>query len=118
MPYLDADNQAGEEVAIEALVSAETRTPKEREAAAWPLDVGDYWPEWNTFRTAQRLFSDEVAQIDSDAWDKQDKKMLGVRTVAIHQWFHNLPKSMLQEAEQAVESWNHLGCPNKDRQNM
>ena len=68
--YLDADDQVEEEVAIKALVSVEKRTPKERKAAAWPLDAGNYWPEWNTFHTAQQLFSDEVAQINSDAQDK------------------------------------------------
>jgi hypothetical protein len=93
-------------------------TPEEREAAARPTEAGDYWSKWNTFRAAQRLFSDEVARIDSACRDKKDKKDLGKRTVAIQDWFGKLPQSQREEAANAAEKWNTEGASNKAKMNM
>ena len=93
-------------------------TPEEREAAARPIDAGDYWAEWDAFRVAQRLFADEVAEIDSGSRDKQNKKTIGNRTVVIRKWFNELPKSKLDEAEKVAEKWNSEGAPNKDKMSM
>ena len=93
-------------------------TAQEREAAARPTDAGDYWTSWNAFRTAQRLFSEDVAQVDADSRDKKNKKAFGARTVAVRDWFNNLPKSKMDEAERVAKKWNEEGTPSKDKMNM
>ena len=98
--------------------SGEDLTPEDREAAARPIDAGDYWSLWDTFRVAQCLFSNEVAQIDSRSRDKADKKTFGNRTVAIRKWFNELPKSKVEEAERVCKKWNSEGAPNKDKMLM
>lgn len=101
-----------------ALPSEEPLSPDDLEAAARPSDSGDYWAKWNSFRVAQRLFADEVAKVDSEARDTLNKKTLGTRTVAVRKWFNELPKSQLQEAENAAARWNKLGCLDKDKQHV
>jgi hypothetical protein len=96
----------------------EDSTPEEREAAARPTDAGDYWNAWNAFRVAQRLYADEVAQVDSRSRDKTDKKALGRRTVAIREWYNKLSRSKIEEAERVAAKWNLEGAPNKDKMNM
>ena len=115
---MDDDDQKEEEAAAAALPSEEQLNPDEHEATARPLDAGDYWAEWNSFRTAQRLFADEVAKVDSEAWDTLNKKTLGTRTVAVRKWFNELPKSKLEQAENVAAKWNKLGCPDKDKRNV
>jgi hypothetical protein len=115
---LDEDDRKEEEAMIGALASADPLTPEDREATAQPSDAGDYWTEWNPFRVAQRLFADEVAQVDGDAQDKLNKKMLGARTVVIRKWFNDLPKSKLEEVEKVAASWNKLGCTDKEKRNV
>ena len=95
--------------------SGDDLTPEEREAAARPSDAGDYWTEWIPFRVAQRLFADEVAQVDSMSRDKKDKKTFGNRTVAVQNWFKNLPQSKKDEAEEVARKWNREGAPNKEK---
>jgi len=114
---LDDDDQKEKEAAI-ALPAKEPLTSEDHEATAQPSDTGDYWTKWNVFRTAQRLFSDEVAAVDSEAQDKQDKKSLDAHTVAMRKWFNDLPKSQLQEVEDAAAKWNKLGCLDKAKQNV
>ena len=115
---MDDDDQKEEEAAATALPSEEQLNPDEREATARPSDAGDYWAEWNSFHTAQQLFADEVAKVDSEAWDTLNKKTLGMRTVAVQKWFNELLKSKLKQAENAAAKWNKLGCPDKDKQNV
>lgn len=115
---MDDDDQKEEEAAIAALLSEAHLTPEDREVAARPSDAGDYWAEWNSFRAAQRLFAHEVAKVDSEARDTLNKKTLGTRTVAVRKWFNELPKSKLQEAENAATKWNKLGCPDKDKRHV
>ena len=93
-------------------------TPEEREAAAKPTDAGDYWTPSDTFRVAQRLFADEVSQIDRGSRDKKNKKTFSNRTVAIQKWFNELPKTKVEEAEQVAKKWNLEGAPNKDKMLM
>ena len=100
---------------IEALASADPLTPEDCEATAWPSDVGDYWTEWNPFRVAQQPFADKVAQVDGDAQDKLNKKMLGARMVVVRKWFNDLPKSKLEGTEKVATSCNKLGCPDEEK---
>lgn len=93
-------------------------TPEEREAAARPTDAGDYWKEWDAFRVAQRLFPDEVADIDNASRDKTDKKAFGNRTSALRKWFKELPTSKEEEVKAAAAKWNLEGAPDKDKMSM
>lgn len=119
LPYLDGDDRMEEEAKLEQLKEGDKYlTPEEREAAARPIDAGDYWTPWDAFHAAQRLFADEVKQVDDKSRDKTNKKTLGNRTVAIRKWFNDLPKSKLEEAEKAAAKWNSEGCPSKDKMLM
>lgn len=93
-------------------------TPEEREAAARPTEAGEYWKQWNAFRAAQRLFSDEVARIDEICRDKKNKKDLGKRTAALHDWFRKLSESQVDEAENVADKWNTEGASDKGKMNM
>lgn len=119
LPYLD-DNDCREEEARLAQLEGgeEDLTPEEREANARPTDCRDYWKAWDAFRVAQRLFSNEVAQVDGGSRDKTDKKSLGKRTVAIRKWFNELPKSKKEEAEKVAAKWNLEGAPDADKMYM
>lgn len=97
--------------------SRANKTPKEREANARPIHAGEYWSEWNAFRVAQRLFSNEVAEIDARR-DKTNKKTFGKRTVAIRKWFNELPRSKREEAQNVAAKWNSEGAPDKDKMLM
>ena len=93
-------------------------SPEEREAAARPDDAGDYRKLFDAFTAAQRLWSSEVAEIDSACRDKLNKNTMGNRTTAIRKWYNELPKSKMEEAEKAAAKWNALGCPSKDKMLM
>ena len=119
LPYLDEDDSKEEEAKLVELEKGGGElTPEEREAAAKPTDAGDYWTPWDTFRVAQRLFADEVAQVDGGSRDKTNKKAFGNRTIAIRKWFNELPRSKVEEAEQVAIKWNKEGAPNKDKMLM
>lgn len=96
----------------------EDMTAEEREAAARPTDAGAYWKEWDPFRVAQRLFVDEVADVDHRCRDTKDKKSIGDRTRAVRKWFNELPRSKVEQAEKAAAKWNSEGAPNKDKMFM
>ena len=93
----------------------EDLTPEEREAGARPTDAGDYWNEWDAFHAAQRLFEDEVAEVDLESRDPTDKKTLGNRTSAIWKWYRELPGSKVEQATKAAKKWNTEGTPDKDK---
>jgi hypothetical protein len=83
LPYLEDDDREDEEAKLVLRENAgEEWTSEECEAAARPMDAGDYWTPWDTFRVAQRLFAEEVAHADGSR-DKGNKKTFGNRTVAI-----------------------------------
>lgn len=113
--HLPEDDQLEEVAAIQILTSAVSLTSAEWEAAARPTDSGDYWSEWDTFRAAQRIFAEEVSEIDSQSRDKSNKKKLGNRTVAVRKWFSELPKSKVEEAERAAAKWNADGAYDKEK---
>lgn len=96
----------------------EDLTPEEREAAARPTFAGDYWKEWDDFRVAQRLYPDEVSQVDNESRDKTDKSTFGKRTAAIRDWYDNLPKSKQDEAKRVAKKWNSEGAPNKEKMHV
>jgi hypothetical protein len=119
LPYLDDEDSKEEEAMLVQLENGDkVLTPEEREAAARPTDAGDYWNKWDAFRVAQRLFSDEVAQIDNESRDKTNKKTLGNRTAAVRKWFNELSPSKLEEAKKVAIKWNTEGAPNKDKMAM
>lgn len=119
LPYLDNDDRKEEKAKLKQLnKSEEDLTPEEREAAARPTDAGDYWKKWDAFRVAQRLFSNEAAQVDEGSRDKTNKKAFGNRTVAIRKWFNELPRSKVEEAEKVAEKWNSEGAPDKGKMLM
>jgi hypothetical protein len=96
LPYLDDDDSKEEEAKLVQLENGEKNlTPAEREAAARPTDAGEYWKPWDVFRVAQRLFSDEVAEVDARSRDRLDKSTLGERTKAVRKWFNELPQNQL-----------------------
>jgi hypothetical protein len=93
-------------------------TPEEREAAARPQNAGDYREPFNASRAAPLLWSDDVAEIDGLCRDKSNKKDIGKRTGAINKWFKGLPANKIEEAENAADKWNSLGCPDKNKMHM
>lgn len=114
--HLDQDDRWEEEVKLARLEEGgEELTPEEREAGAKSTDAGDYSKPWDTFRAAQRLFADEVAEVDLGSRDPTDKSSLGNRTKAVRAWYKTLPASKLEEATKAAEKWNTEGAPNKDK---
>jgi hypothetical protein len=120
LPYLDDDDSKEEEANLVQLEKGkkDQTTPKEREAAARPTNAGDYWAEWDAFHVAQRLFADEVAEIDSGSQDKKNKKTFGNCTVVIRKWFNELPESKVDEAMKVAKKWNFKGGSNKDKMLM
>jgi hypothetical protein len=58
-------------------------TPEEREAAAKPTAAGDYWREWDAFRAAQRLFADEIDEIDKNSRNKKKTRRIWVNTQSL-----------------------------------
>lgn len=116
---MDDDDKKEEEAKLVQLEGGEEDlTAEEREAIARPIDAGDYWKEWDGFRVAQRLFADEVAQIDSASRDKTNKKTIGNRTVAIRNWYKELPISKKEEADRVAKKWNLEGASDKDKMHM
>lgn len=114
--YLDDDEHNEEKAKLRLLRNTgQYQTAEEREIVAKPPYAGQYWKPFNTFRAAERIFSDEVALIDEACRDKTSKKDLGNRTIAIREWFDNLPESKLEEAEKAATKWNDEGVLDKDR---
>ncbi|KAF8141806.1 hypothetical protein EV363DRAFT_1443743 [Boletus edulis] len=102
LPYLDEEESAEELERITDLeLDGKGLTASEREEAARP-----------------HLFSEEVAEIDDNARDKKNKKAFGARTVVVRDWFNNLPKSRLEEAESAAKKWNKEGAPDKDKKSI
>jgi hypothetical protein len=96
----------------------EESTPEMHEAKARPTDAGEYWKKWDPFRVAQRLFESEVARIDAECRNKNDKNEFGNRTKAIWTWFRELPGSKLEEAEKVAIKWNSEGAPDQKKMNM
>ena len=102
--HLEDDDHKEEKVRLARLKDGrEYLTPEEHEVDARPTYAGDYWKVWTDFRAAERLFADEVAQIDNACRDKKNKKTLGDRMIAVRKWFDELPPSKLEEAKKAAE---------------
>lgn len=114
---MDADDREVEPEQDE-IMGRSDMTPEDREAAARPIEAGEYWKEWKPLRAAQRLFSDEVARIDEACRNKKNKKDLGKRTAAIHKWWKEQPESRKIEAENAATKWNADGASNKEKMSM
>jgi hypothetical protein len=114
---VDADDSEVEPEQDEVMGRSDM-TPEDREAAARPIEAGQYWKEWNALRAAQRLFSDEVAVIDAACRNKKNKKDLGKRTVAINKWWSEQSESRKIEAENVAAKWNADGASDKGKMSV
>lgn len=81
------------------------------------MHAGEYNKPWDAYRAAQRLFKNEVQEIDNASRDKNDKKNFGARTRALREWWNTLPKEKKDEAEATTKKWNEGGA-DKDKQSV
>lgn len=94
-----------------------TLNAEDREIAARPTQAGEYTKPWDAYRAAQRLFKEEVDELDELSRDKKDKNSFGARTKALREWWSTLSKEKKDEAEAAAKKWNEGGA-NKAKQSV
>jgi hypothetical protein len=69
-----------------------TLTAEDREIAARPTHAGEHTKPWDAYCAVQRLFKEEVDQLDELSRDKKDKNSFSVHTKALREWWSTLSK--------------------------